>query len=98
LFIIIILKKEKKEKKEENIFYFSSNLDLTSLFAFRFNAGSLNNSLLTIFLSKAISTEYLFFLLKKRDDLNLKLKFYLKLKISTLLASSDYNCIHEQMA
>lgn len=39
--------------------YLSSNLALMSALAFLFKAGSLNKSLLTLFLSKLISTEYL---------------------------------------
>ena len=37
--------------------YLSSNLALMSALAFLFKAGSLNKSLLTLFLSKLISTE-----------------------------------------
>lgn len=39
--------------------YFSSNLAFTSPLALPFRDGSLNISLLTLFLSKFISTEYL---------------------------------------
>ena len=51
--------------------YLSSNLALMSALAFLFKAGSLNKSLLTLFLSKLISTEYLFIQNKEKNYLQI---------------------------
>jgi hypothetical protein len=62
---VLYLKNRERERVNSKVKSFSSkthlssNFCLTSALALRLRAGSLNISLLTLFLSKLISTEYL---------------------------------------